>query len=101
MEAQHRKGKLSARERLEILLDAGSFEEMGSMVTHRCTDFGLDKDLILGDGVVTGLGKINGMTVAVFHKISRCLGIPVGDPCRENREAYGSGPSNWGSFDWA
>ncbi|MFM7747271.1 MAG: carboxyl transferase domain-containing protein, partial [Bacteroidota bacterium] len=46
LEAQHRKGKLSARERLEILLDAGSFEEMGSMVTNRCTDFGLDNDLI-------------------------------------------------------
>ncbi|MFM7288065.1 MAG: acyl-CoA carboxylase subunit beta, partial [Bacteroidota bacterium] len=74
LEAQHRKGKLSARERLEILLDAGSFEEMGSMVTHRCTDFGLDKDLILGDGVVTGLGKINGMTVAVFSQDFTVLG---------------------------
>ncbi|MFM7589663.1 MAG: carboxyl transferase domain-containing protein, partial [Bacteroidota bacterium] len=74
LEAQHRKGKLSARERLEILLDAGSFEEMGSMVTHRCTDFGLEKDLILGDGVVTGLGKINGMTVAVFSQDFTVLG---------------------------
>jgi len=74
LEAQHRKGKLSARERLEILLDAGSFEEMGSMVIHRCTDFGLDKDLILGDGVVTGLGKINGMTVAVFSQDFTVLG---------------------------
>jgi propionyl-CoA carboxylase beta chain len=74
LEAQHRKGKLSARERLEILLDPGSFEEMGSMVTHRCTDFGLEEELFLGDGVVTGLGKINGMTVAVFSQDFTVLG---------------------------
>jgi propionyl-CoA carboxylase beta chain len=45
MEAQHRKGKLSARERLEVLLDPGSFEEMGGLVTHRCRDFGLEKEV--------------------------------------------------------
>jgi len=57
MEAQHRKGKLSARERLEVLLDPGSFEEMGGLVTHRCRDFGLEKEVYLGDGVVTGLAR--------------------------------------------
>lgn len=74
LEAQHRKGKLSARERIEILLDNGSFEEMGSMVTHRCTDFGLEKEQFLGDGVITGLGKVNGSTVAVFSQDFTVLG---------------------------
>jgi len=68
LEAQHRKGKLSARERLELLLDPQSFEEMGALVTHRCRDFGLDQEVVLGDGVVTGLGRIHGRTVAVFSQ---------------------------------
>ena len=55
IESQHKKGKLTARERVEILLDEGSFEEFDMFVTHRCTDFGLDKKKTLGDGVVTGL----------------------------------------------
>ncbi|HEV7380453.1 MAG TPA: acyl-CoA carboxylase subunit beta [Dyadobacter sp.] len=66
IQAQHKKGKLTARERLEILLDKGSFEEIGKFVMHRSRDFGLDKEHYLGDGVVTGYGKINGRLTYVF-----------------------------------
>jgi propionyl-CoA carboxylase beta chain len=65
---QHKKGKLTARERLTILLDEGSFEEMDMLVQHRLHDFGLEKQRYLGDGVVTGTGKINGRVVCVFSQ---------------------------------
>lgn len=64
--AQHKKGKLTARERLHFLLDENSFEEIGMMVTHRSTDFGMDKEQYLGDGVVTGYGTINNRLVYVY-----------------------------------
>jgi propionyl-CoA carboxylase beta chain len=66
IEAQHKKGKLTARERLHFLLDENSFEEIGMLVTHRSTEFGLDREKYLGDGVVTGYGTINGRMVYVF-----------------------------------
>jgi propionyl-CoA carboxylase beta chain len=66
IEQQHKKGKLHARERVELLLDAGSFEEIGKFVMHRCKDFGLEKEYYLGDGVVTGYGTIEGRLVYVF-----------------------------------
>ncbi|MCX5579066.1 acyl-CoA carboxylase subunit beta [Kaistia terrae] len=66
--AQHAKAKLTARERLEVLLDEGSFEEFDMYVEHRGTDFGMEKTKIPGDGVVTGWGTINGRTVFVFAK---------------------------------
>ena len=66
IEAQHKKSKLTARERLHFLLDDGSFEEIGMMVTHRAVDFDLDKEKYLGDGVVTGYGTINGRLVYVY-----------------------------------
>jgi propionyl-CoA carboxylase beta chain len=65
---QHKKGKLTARERLELLLDEGSFEEVGMFVEHRTTDFGLDKQKHPGDGVVTGRGMIDGRPVVVFSQ---------------------------------
>jgi len=68
VEAQHAKGKLTARERLNYLLDANSFEEIGAFVKHRSTDFGLDKRHYLGDGVVTGFGTIDGRLVYVFSQ---------------------------------
>lgn len=74
IEAQHSKGKLTARERLEYLLDDGSFEEMGALVTHRSTNFGLDQQKFYGDGVVTGYGKINGRLVYVFSQDFTVLG---------------------------
>ena len=64
--AQHAKGKLTARERLELLLDEGSFEEFDMFVTHRCTDFGMEAERPPGDGVVTGWGTINGRMVYVY-----------------------------------
>jgi propionyl-CoA carboxylase beta chain len=66
IEAQHKKGKLTARERIHLLLDEGSFEEIGQLVTHRSTNFGLDKQKFYGDGVVTGYGLVNGRLVYVF-----------------------------------
>ena len=74
MEAQHGKGKLTARERLQLLLDPGTFQEMGQLVTHRSTNFGLDKQKFLGDGVVTGYGKVNGRLVYVFSQDFTVLG---------------------------
>src|SRR6476620_9518061 len=65
---QHKKGKLTARERLDLLLDAGSFEEIGMLVEHRGRDFGIDKEIYSGDGVVTGYGTINGRIVYVFSQ---------------------------------
>jgi propionyl-CoA carboxylase beta chain len=68
IEQQHAKGKLSARERVHFLLDEGSFEEIGALVTHRSTDFGMDKQIVPGDGVVCGYGTINGRLVYVFSQ---------------------------------
>ncbi|MBI2818005.1 MAG: acyl-CoA carboxylase subunit beta [Acidobacteria bacterium] len=65
-ERQHKEGKLSARERIELLLDEGTFEEMDRLVTHRCTDFGMEEQKIPGDGVVCGYGRIDGRVVFVF-----------------------------------
>jgi propionyl-CoA carboxylase beta chain len=66
IDSQHKKGKLTARERIHFLLDEGSFEEIGMFVTHRATEFGLQREKYLGDGVVTGYGTINGRPVYVF-----------------------------------
>lgn len=68
IDKQHEKGKLSAHERVHFLLDEGSFEEIGAFVKHRCTDFGMDKQRIPGDGVVTGYGTIDGRLVYVFSQ---------------------------------
>ncbi len=68
IESQHKKGKLTARERIHFLLDEGSFEEIGMLVTHRSNDFGLENEKYLGDGVVTGYGTVNGRLVYVFSQ---------------------------------
>ena len=68
IESQHKKGKLTARERLHFLLDEGSFQEIGMLVSHRSTDFGMEKEKYPGDGVVTGYGTINGRLVYVFSQ---------------------------------
>ena len=68
IESQHQKGKLTARERIDLLLDEGSFEEIGKFVMHRSKDFGLDKQHYLGDGVVTGYGTVNGRLIYVFSQ---------------------------------
>ncbi|MGC6489671.1 MAG: acyl-CoA carboxylase subunit beta [Flavobacteriales bacterium] len=74
IDAQHNKGKLTARERLHFLLDDGSFEEIGMLVTHRSTNFGLDNQQFLGDGVVTGYGNINGRLVYVYAQDFTVMG---------------------------
>ena len=68
VDAQHAKGKLTARERLEVLLDPGSFEEYDAFVEHRSTEFGMESNKIPGDGVVTGHGTINGRSLFVFSQ---------------------------------
>ena len=68
IEAQHKRGKLTARERVELLLDKGSFEEFDMFVEHRSSDFGMEKTKIPGDGVITGWGTVNGRTVFLFAK---------------------------------
>ena len=68
IDAQHAKGKLTARERIELLLDPHSFEEWDMFKGHRCTDFGMDRQSVPGDGVVTGYGTINGRLVFVFSQ---------------------------------
>jgi propionyl-CoA carboxylase beta chain len=72
--AQHKKGKLTARERIHLLLDEGSFEEIGKFVMHRSRDFGLDQQHFLGDGVVTGYGTVNGRIIYVFAQDFTVLG---------------------------
>src|ERR1700679_2064449 len=66
--SQHAKGKLTARERIDVLLDEGSFEEFDMFVEHRATEFGMAENKVPGDGVVTGWGTINGRVVFVFSK---------------------------------
>src|SRR5687767_7848096 len=74
IEQQHAKSKLTARERVQLLMDEGTFEELGKFVMHRSKDFGLDKEYYLGDGVVTGYGKVNGRLVYVFSQDFTVLG---------------------------
>src|SRR5690606_14693598 len=66
--AQHAKGKLTARERIDLLMDEGSFQEIGRFVTHRSKEFGLDKEYYLGDGVITGYGTIAGRLTYVYSQ---------------------------------
>ncbi len=68
IDAQHKRGKLTARERIALLIDEGSFEEIGALVTHRSTNFGLEKQKFYGDGVVTGYGTVHGRLVYVFSQ---------------------------------
>jgi acetyl-CoA carboxylase carboxyltransferase component len=79
---QHEKGKYTARERIAMLLDEGSFEEMDMFVEHRCTNFGMEKKHYPGDGVVTGCGTIEGRLVSTFsHRISLFLPVHCRKPC--------------------
>ncbi|UWQ55072.1 acyl-CoA carboxylase subunit beta [Leisingera caerulea] len=77
IDAQHGRGKLTARERIELLLDEGSFEEFDMFVSHRCADFGMEDNKPAGDGVVTGWGTINGRQVYVFSQDFTVLGGSV------------------------
>lgn len=79
IEAQHTKGKLTARERIQLLLDTNSFMEIGEFVTHRCTKFGLESTKPLGDGVITGSGLINGRKVFVYAQDFTIMGGSLGN----------------------
>ncbi|MFM7327827.1 MAG: carboxyl transferase domain-containing protein, partial [Bacteroidota bacterium] len=68
IQQQHGRGKLTARERIELLLDPGTFEEQGRLVTHRGRDFGIEKEQYPGDGVITGFGRIDGRLVYVYSQ---------------------------------
>ena len=68
IEAQHAKGKLTARERIDFLVDEGSFVELDRFVTHRCTNFGMEEQQILGDGVVTGHALVEGRPVYLYSQ---------------------------------
>jgi propionyl-CoA carboxylase beta chain len=83
VKTQHDKGKLTARERLEVLLDPGSFEEWDMFVEHRCSDFGMSEQKIPGDGVVTGYGTINGRLVFVFSQDFTVFGGSLSQPHAE------------------
>ena len=83
IKSQHAKGKFTARERLEILLDPGSFHELDTFVQHKCTDFGMEKQLYPGDGVVTGYGTINGRLVYIYAQDFTVLGGSLGKKCSE------------------
>ncbi len=83
IKAQHEKGKLTARERLEVLLDADSFEEWDMFAEHRCTDFGMAEQRVPGDGVVTGHGTINGRLVFVFSQDFTVFGGSLSEPHAE------------------
>src|SRR4030066_1850036 len=77
-EKQHKDGKLTARERIDLLLDQGTFVELDRFVTHRCTDFEMEKKKFFGDGVVTGYGKIEGRLVFVFSQDFTVFGGALG-----------------------
>ncbi|MDE3089167.1 MAG: methylmalonyl-CoA carboxyltransferase, partial [Chloroflexota bacterium] len=79
IEQQHAKGKLTARERIDLLLDEGSFQEMGMFVTPRATAFGNDKQTYYSDGVITGYGTINGRLVYVFSQDFTVFGGSLGE----------------------
>ncbi len=83
VEAQHKKGKLSARERIEVLLDEGSFEEWDMFVEHRCSDFGMSDNKVPGDGVVIGYGTVNGRLVFVFSQDFTVFGGALSEPHAE------------------
>ena len=81
-EQQHNEGKLRARERVDLLLDEGTFEETDQFVTHRCTDFGMEEKRVPGDGFVTGYGRMDGRMVFVFRAgLYRVRRIAVGGEC--------------------
>jgi len=79
IEKQHAKGKLTARERIDKLLDAGSFVELDAFVEHRCTSFGMEKKVYPGDGVVTGYGTVDGRLVYVFSQDFTVMGGSLGE----------------------
>ena len=94
---QHEKGKYTARERINMLLDPGSFEELDMFVRHRCTNFGQEKKSFLGDGVVTGYGTVDGRLVYVFAQDFTV----IGGNGMEDVQGYGPGHEAGCSHRWS
>src|SRR5258707_13138252 len=78
-ERQHKEGKMSARERIDFLLDEGTFEETDKFVTHRATDFGMAEQRVPGDGFITGYGRVHGRVVFVFAQDFTVFGGSLSD----------------------
>ena len=90
IEKQHEKGKLTARERIELLVDKGTFVELNPFIKHRTVDFGMDKQEGPGDGVVTGYGKVNGRPIYLFSQDFTVFGGAFGrNACAENCKCNG------------
>jgi len=101
IEKQHKRGKLTARERIDKLLDPGSFVELDEHVEHRCTLFGMEDRKFPGDGVVTGYGTVEGRLVYVFSQDFYGHGrIPGRDACEENMQSTGYGPAQRCACNW-
>ena len=91
-ERQHKEGKMSARERIEFLLDEGTFEETDKLVTHRCNDFGMAEQKYYGDGFITGYGRVEGRLVFVFAQDFTVFGGSLSEAnAGEDRQDHGSG----------
>ncbi len=97
-ERQHKEGKMSARERIEFLLDEGTFEETDKLVTHRSADFGMAEQKFYGDGFITGYGRIEGRLVFVFAQDFTVFG---GGQRRQNRQDHGPSRQDGRAGDWA
>src|SRR5580704_14819063 len=94
-ERQHKEGKMSARERIEFLLDEGTFEETDKLVMHRCSDFGMAEQKLYGDGFVTGYGHIEGRLVYVFAQdipIFFCATLCIAGWCRRFPQSWVPAP---------
>jgi len=94
IEKQHQKGKLTARERVHFLMDEGSFEEIGMLVTHRSYDFGMEKQQFPGDGVITGYGTVDGRLVYIY---SQDL---IRNTRRKDLQNHGSSHEEWRPLNW-
>ena len=101
-ERQHKEGKMSARERVEFLLDEGTFEETDKLVTHRCHNFGMEKQKIYGDGFITGYGRVEGRLVFLFAQDFTVFGGSLSETnAGEDRQGHGSGGQDGRSGHWA
>ena len=99
-ETQHKKGKLTARERIDLLLDENSFTEMDMFVRHRCTDFGLENENYLSDGVITGYGTIDQRVVFFFSGLHSFWWLTFRSLCREDLQNYGPCPQSGRPRNW-
>jgi len=98
---QHKKGKLTARERISLLMDPGSFEEIGALVTHRTKEFGMEDQQYYGDGVVTGYGTVHGRLVYVFAQDFTVFGGALSETHAEkNLQGDGCCHENRCAHDW-